>query len=67
METEEIKNIEIYTALRTWAGSCNFCTLDDYDRVMVLKSRDEYRGMAIRLCPTCQRELLEILKSNSDS
>lgn len=60
---EEVKNIETYIALRTWAGSCNFCTLEDYERVLVVRSSNEFRGTSIRLCPTCQRELSKALKA----
>lgn len=61
-EQAEEKNVETYTALKTWAGSCNLCTLNDYERVLVVRSSNESRNLNIRLCPTCQRELLEALK-----
>ncbi len=63
MITEEIRNVETYWAMRTWAGSCNFCTLDDYERVMIVRSSNESRNLNIRFCPTCARELLGALSS----
>lgn len=64
METEETKNIETYTTMRTQAGSCNFCTsTKGYLYVLVIRSTNESRNLSIRLCPTCQRELLETLTS----
>lgn len=40
------------------AGGCNFCRNPECDRVLVIEGE---RGLEVRLCQNCERELREIL------